>query len=176
MMKKIFPLILLSLLAFSGKSRALDPIAPASERAFGTVYVKSPLPNSDIVTLTSQSDTQNILKMQPEVDAKVKVGDYTVRVEMQDYSYEQEVSVRPTERHEIIVPGFGNMVVKGAKGTVEVYTKDSSKKPESTFATNYVKTLPSGNYDVKVKVGKYTLDQNNISVVTNTTREIDVKL
>lgn len=175
-MKRIFPLFLLGCLVWGSPVHALDPVAPASERAFGIVYVKSPLPGSDVVTLTSQSDDKNVLKMQPEVDAKVKVGDYTVRVEMQDYSYEQEVSVRPTERHEIIVPGFGNLVVKGPKGTVEVYTKESSKKPESTFATNFVKTLPGGIYDVKVKVGKYTLDQNNISVVTNTTREIDVKL
>lgn len=171
-MKKHFLFIFVGLLILCPRAWALDPVAPASERAFGTIYVKSPLPGSDSIALDCSGE---ITKLQPEVDAKVKVGDCTVRVEMQDYSYEQEVSIRPTERHEIIVPGFGNLVVKGAQGTVEVYAKNA-KKPESTFKTNFVKTLPSGVYDVKVKVGKYTLDQNNISVVTNTTREIDVKL
>jgi hypothetical protein len=174
-MNRFFFIVFLALLTLSPSVQALDPKAPVSERAFGVVYVKSPLPSSDIITLNGQGDNKEVVKMQPEVDARVKVGDYMVRVEMQDYSYEQEVSVRPTERHEIIVPGFGNLVVKGAKGTVEVYAK-KSKKPESTFNTNYVKTLPSGVYDVKVKVGKYVLDQNDISVVTNTTREINVKL
>jgi hypothetical protein len=175
-MKKIISLAFGIFLFLSGSAHALDPVAPRSERAFGIVYVKTPLPGSDIVTLISKSDPKDTQKLQAEVDVKVKVGDYLVKVEMQNpYTYEQEVSVRPTERHDIIVPGFGNVIVKGAKGNVEAYAQGSSS-PVAKFATNYVKTLPEGTYDLKVKVGSYTLDQKSISVITNTTREVDVKL
>ena len=177
-MKKSILFALLACLGGMQAALALDPVAPVSERKYGIVYVKSTLPKSDIITLTSSTDPTNTLSLKSETDAKVPVGDYMVRVEMQDYSYEVEVTVRPTERHEIIVPGFGNLKVNGPKATVEVF-KSGEKKPVATFDTNYVKTLPSGTYEVAISWGsgkkKDTLTQKNVVVVTNTTRQIDFK-
>jgi len=176
-MKKWFVLGLFLTALIPSFSFALDPVAPASERKFGIIYVKSTLPQSDVITVTSVTDPGKVITLKSETDAKVPVGDYTVRVEMQDYSYEVEVSVRPTERHEIIVPGFGNLKVNGPQATVEVFESDK-KKPIATFKTNYVKTLPSGTYEVVITWGakkskKTSLTQSNVQVVTNTTRQID---
>ncbi len=177
-MKKLFFLALLSIISLPSIARALDPVAPVAERKFGVVYVKSTLPSSDVITLTSAADPNSTQTIKAETDSKVAVGDYTVRVEMQEYSYEVEVTIRPTERHEIIVPGFGNLRVNGPnKALVEVFEANSNKLV-TKFQTNFTKTLPRGNYDVKVSVGKTKKDsvtQKNVMVVTNTTRQVDVK-
>jgi len=174
-MKKLRLLSLLGFMFCVTNAWALDPVAPVSERKFGVVYVQSTLPGSDIITLTSSTDPGKVINMKSGVDAKVPVGDYQVRIEMQDYSYEVGVTVRPTERHEIIVPGYGNLKVNGPKAVVEVFEKDS-KKPIAKFDTNYVKTLPKGIYDVKITYGKtkkQSIDEHDVSIVTNTTRQID---
>lgn len=177
-MKKRLFFALLACLTAAGELRALDPVAPVSERKYGVVYVKSTLPASDVITLTNVTDPNHTLTLKSETDAKVPVGDYAVRVEMQDYSYEVEVSVRPTERHEIIVPGFGNLRVNGPKANVEVF-EAGEKKLIAKFETNYTKTLPRGTYDVLISWGvskkKDSITQKNVVVVTNTTRQIDFK-
>lgn len=177
-MKKLIYFALLAWLGGIQAAHALDPVAPVSERKYGVVYVKSTLPKSDIITLTNSTDPTANISIKSETDVKVPVGDYMVRVEMQDYSYEVEVTVRPTERHEIVVPGFGNLKVNGAKATVEVL-KPGEKKPIAKFDTGYVKTLPSGTYDVVITWGpaqkKDSLTQKNVVIVTNTTRQIDFK-
>jgi hypothetical protein len=175
-MKKRLFFALLGCLAVAGEIQALDPVAPVSERKYGVVYVKSTLPSSDVITLTDVADPNHTMTLKSETDAKVPVGDYTVRVEMQDYSYEVEVSVRPTERHEIVVPGFGNLRINGPKANVEVF-EAGEKKPIAKFASNYTKTLPKGTYDVVISWGvskkKDSITQRNVVVVTNTTRQID---
>ncbi len=177
-MRKWLIFAVLVLGGMAGRAQALDPVAPVSERKFGVIYVKSTLPASDIITVTNVTDEKQVLTLKSETDAKVPVGDYMVRVEMQDYSYEVEVTVRPTERHEIIVPGFGNLKVNGPKANVDVFAV-GEKKPIATFATNYVKTLPRGTYDVVISWGaskkKDSITQKNVQVVSNTTRQIDFK-
>src|SRR5437867_2161357 len=140
-MKKLFSLSVLAILFCATMAWALDPVAPLSERKFGVVYVQSTLPSSDVITLSPTNDSGKAINMKSGVDVKVPVGDYTVRVEMQDYSYEVGVTVKPTERHEIIVPGYGNLRVNGPKADVEVFG-ENSKKPIAKFQTNFTKTLP----------------------------------
>lgn len=152
-------------------AHALDPVAPRSERRFGLVYVKTPNPD-DKVTLISQRVDGKTQKIKPGEDVKVKVGDYLVTVEMgHDYIYNQDISVRPTERHEVITPGYGNLRVNGP--CKEVLVSQGGKKI-AKIKCGKIRILPRGSYDLKIKIGKYTLDQT-VAVVTNTLREIDVK-
>ncbi len=169
----VWAIFLFSLLSV-GSALALDPVAPRSERAFGTLYVKTPNAG-DVVTVTDMAGVEKEQKVSPGEDVKVKVGDYRISVDIaDDYTYEQDVTIRPTERHEIIVPGYGNLRINGTKDKVSVYQVGTNDLV-AEFNGGEVRTLPRGVYDIKIQVGKYTLEQNNISVVTNTLREIQVK-
>jgi len=173
-MKKQAIWILLPLLFVSLSVWALDPKAPRSERATGLIYVHTPN-QDDKITLISSRDEKNKQKIISDEEKQVKVGDYLVRVEIaKEYTYEQDVTIRPTERHEVIVPGYGNLRINGTSGKITVYPVGSKKKI-AQFKGGEIRTLPRGVYDIKIQVGKYILDQNGISVVTNTLREIDVK-
>lgn len=164
--------ILLLFLAFllSSPTWALDPVAPRSERRFGMVYVKSPNADDKIV-LVSQRPGEKDLKIKALEDVQVPVGDYVVQVEMPpEYTYEQAVTVRPTERHEIIVPGYGNVRVNGKCDQVKVL---ENGKEIAKIKCGQVRTLPRGSYELKILIGKYTLDQS-VGVVTNTLRQVDI--
>lgn len=150
---------------------ALDPKAPREERAFGTVYVETPNKEDKIILISQRGDEKE-QKIASGQDVNVKVGDYLVKVNMEpDHTYEQALTVRPTERHEVIVPGFGNLRVNGNCREVEIY-RDGKKIDK--IKCNKIRTLVSGAYDLKIKVGKHTLDQT-ISTVTNTLREVDIQ-
>lgn len=167
----IFSLLLLGL---APAARALDPVAPVSERKFGVMYVKSPQPQSDQVQVESVSDGKK-QKVASETEVKVPIGDYRVHVKMQDYSYEQEVKVGGTERTEVVVPGFGNLKVEAPKkSTVEVY-KRGSQSLVAKFPVDQVKILPVGYYDVKISLLDASVTMNNVWIVTNTTREVAAK-
>lgn len=153
---------------------ALDPVAPVSERKFGVIYVKTPMPDTDVITVTAVQGgkKQNVKSMN---ESKVPVGDYQVSVKMQDYVYEQEVKVGGTERTEVVVPGYGNLKVTAPKGsTVEVY-KTGTQSLVSKFPVSQIKVLPTGYYDVRISYLKDSVTSNNVWIVTNTTREIEAK-
>jgi hypothetical protein len=166
-------LFLLTCLVFlpGGRVWALDPVAPRSERATGVVYVETPNQEDEIILV----DERGLLKDQKISslkDVKVRVGDYLVKVKIKpEYTYEQALTVRPTERHDIIVPGFGNLRVNGTCKKVEIF-KD--KKKIAKIKCGKIRTLPNGNYDLKIELDKKnTLDQT-VSVFTNTLREVDI--
>lgn len=170
MLKLIFHLGCLGIFLSSGLTWALDPVAPRAERRYGMVYVKSPNPDDKIV-LVSQRQGIDDQKIESLKDVQVPVGDYVVEVSMEpEYSYAQPVTVRPTERHEIIVPGYGNVQVNGKCDKVRVL-KDG--KEIAKMKCGEVRTLPRGSYDLKIEIGKYTLDQS-VGVVTNTLRQVDI--
>ena len=170
-MRESFSLMVLFLLLISVPAMALDPVAPRSERRFGMIYVETPN-STDKISITNQRTGEETKDIKPLTDVKVQVGDYEVLVKISPkYSYTQHVTVRPTERHEIIVPGFGNVRVNGACKEVIILKEG---KEVTKIKCNEVRTLPRGPYDLKIKIGKYTLDQS-VTVVTNTLREVDVK-
>jgi hypothetical protein len=173
-MKKFF-LFALSVAWLHGASaHALDPLASRDERSKGMIFVKTPMPEADTVTLTQigGSATQTL---KPNDMRWVEVGDYTVSVKMGDYKYDQNVTVRPTERTDVVVPGFGNLKVSSINSSdnVEVF-KRGGKSLVTKFPASQIKTLPTGHYDVKVIVGNTSITKDNVYVVTNTTREVVV--
>jgi len=173
MRKKIFVSILFAFLlgGISIPAQALDPVAPRSERKFGMIYIKTPNA-TDVIKLKSLKGKGKEKKLSPVTDVKVRVGDYRVIVAIKGgYVYEQDVIVRATERHEVIVPGYGNVRVNGSCNGVTVL-QGGEKKAE--IKCGEIRTLPRGPYDIRIQIGKYTLNQS-VTVVTNTLREIDIK-
>ena len=153
---------------------ALDPVAPTAERKFGMIYVKTPQPGSDSITLTAVEGGKT-QKLDSEKEQKVPIGDYKISVKMQEFLYEQQVKVGGTERTEVIVPGYGNLKVISPEGsTVEVY-KMGTESLVTKFPVKQVKILPSGYYDVRIRFGETSVTSNNVWIVTNTTREIEAK-
>jgi len=138
------------------------------------IWVKSPQPHSDVVTLTRQKtgEARTIPVGQIEI---VPVGRYKVAVKMQNYDYTQDVLVQSTERTDVVVPGFGNLKVMDAApgATVEVL-KRGSQKVVAKFPATQVKVLPRGRYDVNIKTGSFNVSKKNVWIVTNTTRILQI--
>ncbi len=151
---------------------ALDPLAPRAQRSEGMIYVFTPQPNNTVTVTRTDGFTK---ELQPGKIYWVPIGHYTVTAKMQEYSYGQHVLVQPTERTDVIVPGFGNLKVNSINSNdlVEVF---SSRKGNlaAKFPASQVKILPQGHYDVKVNVGKTSVTKKNVWVITNTTRQVDV--
>lgn len=154
-----------------GQVWALDPAAPRSERATGVVYVETPNQDDEII-LEDERGLSKDQKISSLKDVKVRVGDYLVKVKIKpEYTYEQALTVRPTERHEVIVPGFGNLRVNGTCRQVEILKE---KEKIAKIKCGKIRTLPNGTYDLKIELDKKnTLDQT-VSVFTNTLREVDI--
>jgi len=153
---------------------ALDPVAPISERKFGILFVKTPMPDSDVINITATEGGKK-QTVHAETEVKVPVGDYQVSVKMQDYVYEQQVKVGGTERTEVVVPGYGNLKVTAPKdSSIEVY-KTGTESLVAKFPASQVKVLPTGYYDVRIRYLKDSVTSNNVWIVTNTTREIEAK-
>ena len=173
-MKYVSRWIFAALLLAAAPAFALDPVAPISERKFGMIYVKTPQPGSDQITLTAVEGGKK-QSLESEKEIKVPIGDYSVSVKMQDYLYEQQVKVGGTERTEVIVPGYGNLKVISPEGsTVEVY-KTGTQSLVAKFPAKQLKVLPTGYYDVRIRFGDSSVTSNNVWIVTNTTREIEAK-
>ncbi|MFO1518209.1 MAG: hypothetical protein U1F57_00870 [bacterium] len=156
-------------------SFALDPVAPRSERKFGQLMVKSPLPDTDVCELTSAKDSKEPFKQtfKPFENVKVPVGDYVLTVKLQDAEWKTNITIQPTERNDVVVTGYGNLKVKTpnpSKDTVEVYKSDG--KLLKTFNPTKVMTIPTGTYNVKVKMNGAEITEPNVVIVTNTTREV----
>lgn len=175
-MKKLFTLfsiIFLAGFAWVAPALALDPVAPREFRSSGMIWVKTPNPTSDKVTITRKSTGfhQTIPSNKIEV---VPVGKYQVDVQMGDYHYQQNVLVEPTERTDVEVPGYGNIkVVSPVPAKIHVY-KSGTGNLVAKFPSGEIRTLPKGHYDIKIKVGIHTVQKEDIWVVTNTTRVLDV--
>jgi len=162
--------IFVSLPAFT---LALDPVAPRSERKFGEVLVKSPLPETDMVELIPTAKGGEPHKFKPGETVKVPVGEYDVKVKLQDGEWTNHITVHPTERNDVVVTGYGNLKVNTPSpksDKVEVTALDG--KMIKTFNPTRVTTLPTGTYNVKVIMGPDQITQNNVVIVTNTTREV----
>jgi len=170
-MKKLIGILFLLLVITAPEAQALDPVAPRGERKYGMVYIETPNKDDKIVLESQRGEKDQ--KISSLKDVQIKVGDYLVKVTIKpDYTYEQPITVRPTERHEVIVPGFGNMRVNGK--CKEVLVLQEGKKV-TKLKCGEIRTLPRGIYDLKIIISKrITLDQT-IAVVTNTLREVDVR-
>jgi len=168
----LFILFLLCAASWVHSAWALDPVAPREERRTGVIYVKTPNEEDEILLQDQRGDLKD-KKIKSLQDEKIRVGDYLVLVKIKpEYTYEQAVTIRPTERHEIIVPGFGNVRVNGNCKEVLI---SQEKKKIAKIKCGEVRTLPRGVYDLKIKLSKkYTLEET-VAVVTNTLRELDVK-
>jgi len=170
-MKNAWYFLIVFILLYSLPVQALDPVAPRAERRFGIVYVKTPNPGDKVVLVNQRAGGDDI-EVTPGQDVQIRVGDFRVTVKIaKEYEYIQDVTVRPTERHEIIVPGYGNLRVNGVCDEVLIL---KGKKEIDKIKCNQIRTLPRGVYDLKIKKGKFTLDQS-ASVVTNTLREFEVR-
>jgi len=172
---KTLVVFLLALIAFP--ALALDPVAPKSERRYGQIAVHSPLPGSDTCQIVAKTGSfQQSFK--PEETIKVPVGDYTVKVKLQDQDWSKNITVHPTERTDVFVTGYGNLKVSSPDPALDVVeVLDQSGKQVANFHPSTVKTLPVGNYSVIVKMKlsrrKNTqVRQDNVSIMTNATREI----
>jgi len=157
---------------------ALDPVAPRSERKYGELMVQTPLP-SDVCEIKMVKDknrdegVEYQQSFKPGETIKVPVGDYALKVKLQDREWTSQVTVHPTERTDIKVTGYGNLKVNSPNpsgDTVEVATPDG--KVVSSFHPNQVKTLPTGTYNVTVKMKGTSITQPDVVIITNTTREV----
>ncbi|MBL7684681.1 MAG: hypothetical protein JNK65_01435 [Deltaproteobacteria bacterium] len=175
-MKKVYAFIFVfSLLVISSLSFALDPVAPRSERKYGQLMVKTPLPELDVCEVVSTKDSADKFQktFKPGEAVKIPVGDYIVKVKLQGYEYQSNATIQPTERTDVVVTGYGNLKVNSPKPNsdmVEVRTKDG--KLIKSFNPKGVQTLPTGTYDVKVKMKEGDVTQENVVIITNTTREV----
>jgi len=150
---------------------ALDPLAPRAQRAQGMIYVFTPQPG-DTVTVSGSGYNQTL---QPGKIYWVPVGNYTVTAKMQEYTYNQSVLVQPTERTDVIVPGYGMLKVNSINPSDVVEVLGGNKGGViAKFPASQIKVLPQGRYNVKVNVGKASVTKDNVWVVSNTTRQVDV--
>ncbi|MFO1518210.1 MAG: hypothetical protein U1F57_00875 [bacterium] len=188
MRKALFLFTPLFLILVMKSAFALDPVAPKQDRAFGFLTVQSPLP-SDICEIKSLKLKQKEpfeLNFHPDELMKVPVGDYQLKVKMQEVEWTSRVTVHPTEMTQVFVPGFGNLKViapQPAKTTVEVFSKDG--KLLRTFPADQIKTFPVGDYTVVVKLPAEQVPnrvetvtpegvKNNVTLVANETRRLVV--
>jgi hypothetical protein len=187
MRKLIFIFLSIFLCAHSSRvCLALDPVAPKVERAFGFVQVVSPLPDSDQCALFDSSGAR--IDFKPGQMMKVPVGEYTLKVKLQNDEWSKPVMVTPTEFTYVAVPGFGNLKVKTPSpesDTVEIYSEDGSFL--RSFPASQTETIPMGTYQVKVKMGSnvanhpsaangyYSMvSKDRVMIFPLATREIDV--
>ena len=157
---------------------ALDPVAPRAERKYGELTVQTPLA-SDVCSIKMTKDKNRDAgidyqqSFKPGETIKIPVGDYELKVKLQDREWTTQVTIHPTERTDVKVTGYGNLKVNSPspnKDTVEVATLDG--KVISTFHPSQVKTLPNGTYNVTVKMSGTSITQPNVMIITNTTREV----
>ncbi len=173
-MKRPHIFFLIAMLLFSAPAWGLDPLAPRSERGEGRVVVHSPQPDN-IVTVTNLKN-RGSWNPKPGQTISVPVGDYELHVKMQDYSYQQNFHVAPTETSFLVVPGYGSLKVNSPHATDKVtVTSDKTGQTVATFPASDTKILPRGHYKVTVEVpGMLPAVKNNVWVVTNTTRVLEV--
>jgi hypothetical protein len=171
--------IILFVLAFSTmlgvrNLSALDPVAPKSERAFGFIKVESPLPDSDLCEVTRVDDKNSFKQsFKPAEMVKLPVGNYLLVVKLQNNEWTSSAKISPTEYTKMVVIGYGNLKVttpNPSTDKVEVYTLDG--KLIKSFSSSNPQTLPTGTYNVKIKIGASEVAENNVVILTNTTREI----
>lgn len=166
--------LLIALLLFSPlTARALDPFTAAEYKDKGMIVVEAPLAdNSVTITNAATGASQTIT---PSSVNWVAPGSYNVTIKMQDYTFNQTAIVNATERTDVKATGYGALKVNTPSPTdmVEVVPVGGAN-PVAKFASAQAKVVPTGTYDVKIHVGSNTLTQNNIMIVTNTTRQIDV--
>ncbi|GEM_PF-1100161 len=171
-------LFILWVMIFSQITYALDPVAPLSERKQGSLSVKTPLPETDVCEVIGSNSLQPFQqKFKSGELIKLPVGNYIVKVALQDTEWERGITIEPTERTDIVVTGYGNLKVvtpHPSKDVVEVYTAEG--KMLRSFHPTRTKTLPTGTYNIKVKMGEAEVTQRDVMIVSNTTREISTSL
>lgn len=172
-MKRILTcMALASALAAPLNALSLDPLAPRAQRSEGMIFVKTPNSGDTITITRSDGSTQTL---QPEQVKWVPVGNYLVTAKMQEHVYNQNVLVQPTERTDVVVAGFGNLKVNSIHpGDIVEVINLGKGGVAAKFPASQIKTLPQGRYDVKINVGKTSVTKNNVWIVTNTTRQVDV--
>ncbi len=171
MLKTLF-IALLLLSPFS--AQALDPLTAPEYKDKGMLVVEAPLSDNTItITNTATGATQNVT---PNTVNWVSPGNYNVTVKMQDYTYNQNVLVKATERTDAQAIGYGAIKVNtpSPSDMIEVVAAGSGNSI-AKFPSSQTKIVPTGTYNVKIQVGSNQLTQSNILVVTNTTREINVQ-
>lgn len=169
---------LLPLLFICSSTWALDPMAPKSERAFGRIRVKTPL-SSDICEIkgkAAQTEGKFILIPCAEM-TKVLIGEYELRVKLQNTEWKTDITISPTEFTDVNVIGYGNIKVTSPNpklDSVEVLSTDGKKVRE--FFTKDTITLPTGSYNLKIKTSGQEVLFNDVVIMSNTTREVSVTL
>jgi hypothetical protein len=191
-MFKIFPLFL-TLLFFGlmnvSSALAFDPVAPRSDRPFGFLKVDTPLPQSDLCEITSINGVKYgyHLAFRPGEMIQVPIGEYELKVKLQDGEWTSPITVTSTEFTNVVVPGYGNLKVQAPHpwDMVEVYSRDGQLLKR--FPASKVKTMPIGIYDVRVTMesdlanrGNVTVNtmiasKHNVMIAPNTTRELIVQ-
>ncbi len=177
MKRRIYVIFTAALLLMGFKVFALDPVAPKEERAYGFVSLESPM-SSDVGTMTGVAPaglTPVTIKSGDMM--RVPVGEYSLAVKMQGYTWTSPVSVTPTELTAVVVPGYGNLKVSTPNPTidqVEVWTADN--RQVATFPASEFRTLPIGSYNVKVKLGPDVYVQSKQKVVMRDVLRANVQI
>lgn len=168
--------LFLTILFFTYPVQALDPVAPKHERAWGFLRVRSPLPQSDQCEITPVSPKNAPLVCKSGEMIPVPVGQYVLKVRMQNKNWTHPISIHPTELTDITVVGYGNLKVTSPspQDRVEVYS--TSGQLLESFQASQIKTLPAGEYTVKVNIGPYQASLSDVRIMTNTTRELVASL
>jgi hypothetical protein len=165
---------LMTALGLARATLALDPYAPPSFRNVGMITVRTP--NLDDQITITHLETGASQSLKPSEMKIVPIGIYKVSAKIQEYSQEQEVAVEPTERCDVTITGYGNIKVNSpAPASIGVYL-EGTQTLVAEFPDTQIKTLPTGHYDVRVKLGKNETTHHNIWVITNITRELDVTM
>ncbi|MFO1462821.1 MAG: hypothetical protein U1F66_03525 [bacterium] len=166
-------LAMIAILLTSIPAWALDPLAPRSERGEGRVVVQTPQPDNSITITNTKSGAS--WNPQPGQTVSVPIGDYELKVKMQDYSYQQNFHVAPTETSFLEVPGYGSLKVNSIHPTDKVVvTSAKTGQTVASFLAADTKILPRGHYNVKVEIPGMLPAEKRVWVVTNTTRVVDV--
>lgn len=163
-------------LIFQGSAFALDPVAPRADRAFGFLKIGTPQPSTDqcdLLRLNPASPTYHS-NCQPNTMLSLPIGEYQVTVRMQEYSWTEKVRVYPTEYTTVAVFGYGNLIVASSRKGDVVQVLTPQGKEIAEYKANLVKTIPTGVYDVTIKSKGVSASMQNVRIITNATRELDV--
>jgi len=174
-MKKIIPfgLTIAFLLFLNSPAKALDPYAGPAFKNAGMIHVQTPDAAKDEITLTHLK-TGKIEHIKSGKVETVPAGTYKLQVAMEGETYNGKVTVRSTERTDVVV-GYGKLKIKGpSSAMVQVFNqKEGTLMAE--FPANKTQILPRGRYDLKVRLNGMETRKSDVLVVGGKTSVVKIR-
>jgi len=154
-------------------AQALDPYAGSQFDNAGMIHVQTPDPSKDEITLTNLR-THKIETLKSGKLKIVPAGTYRLKVVMEGEIDQRKVTIRPTERTDIVI-GYGKLKVVGPRSTlVQVFDKKAGNLI-AEFPASQTQLLPRGKYDVKVQVKGIASVKSDVLVVGSKTSVVKVR-